>query len=307
MHIGRFIVAAVFCALAPAGAMRGQEPPAGVLPPPSDQLQLAPAHGNPYASEEVQSLMSSDGVQAELLPAPSFDAEIRPTPYWYEPVYWFGYDPWTAGIEAGLNGSEGNNSVFSIRTGGYLRRETERWKYDSTLGYNKNHANGVETQNNGKVDARLDRILADTPWTLFVLENLIYDEFQSYDIQLSLNAGVGYQWIKTPQTDLLTRVGAGATREFGGVDNDWAPQALFGLDFVQQLSKMQRLRTKVDYFPEWADFRRYRVVSDVGWEIDLDRPKNMTLKFSLIDRYDSTPDGFEPNNLDYAALLIWKL
>jgi hypothetical protein len=33
----------------------------------------------------------------------------------------------------------------------------------------------------------------------------------------------------------------------------------------------------------------------------------MSLKLSVIDRHDSTPDGAEPNNLDYAVLLIWRL
>jgi hypothetical protein len=64
---------------------------------------------------------------------------------------------------------------------------------------------------------------------------------------------------------------------------------------------------KVDYFPEWQDFRHYRVISDLGYEIDLDQPKNLSLKFSLIDRYDSTPNGSKPNALDYAVLLIWRL
>jgi putative salt-induced outer membrane protein YdiY len=194
-----------------------------------------------------------------------------------------------------------------MRAGAHAKRVTEHWKYDSTLAYNKNHAGGVETQNNGKLDTRLDRILADSPWTLFVLENLIYDEFQAFDLQLSLNTGVGYQWIKSPTTDLLTRVGAGATREFGGAEDDWQPQALVGLDLAYQLSAMQRITAKVDYFPEWEDFRNYRVVSDLGWQVDLDRPKNVSLKLSVIDRYDSTPEGAVPNNVDYALLMIWKL
>jgi hypothetical protein len=70
---------------------------------------------------------------------------------------------------------------------------------------------------------------------------------------------------------------------------------------------MQKLTGKVEYYPEWEDFRQYRVVSDIGWQVDLDRPKNVSLKFSLTDRYDSTPDGASPNNLDYAVLMIWKL
>jgi putative salt-induced outer membrane protein YdiY len=194
-----------------------------------------------------------------------------------------------------------------MRTGGHLNRESDRWKLKSSLNYNKTVTNGIETQNNGIHDLRLDRILADTPWTLFFLENFIYDEFKVYHVQLSLNSGLGYQWIKTEATDLLTRMGVGTLREFGGVENDWQPTAIAGFDFTRQLTKMQRLTAKVDYFPEWEDFGNYRVIADFGWEIQLDQPKNMSLKVSAIDRYDSTPDGSTPNALDYAVLLIWGL
>jgi putative salt-induced outer membrane protein YdiY len=241
------------------------------------------------------------------LPVDTMSATITPTPHWYHPNYWWGEDPWTAGIELGINGSEGNNNTFSMRAGGHAKRETDRWKIDSSLVYNKNISNGVETQNNGKIDVRADRTLAESRWTLFMLDNLIYDEFQAWDTQLSLNGGVGYKLLDTETIDLLSRFGAGATREFGGVDNDWQPTALLGLDYEHQISKMQRATAKVDYYPEWEDFRQYRVVTDLGWQIDLDRPKNMSVKLSVIDRYDSTPDGAVPNNLDYAVLLIWGL
>ena len=106
---------------------------------------------------------------------------------------------------------------------------------------------------------------------------------------------------------MITRFGAGATREFGGPDDDWQPSSLFGIDYNHQITKMQRAVAKVEYYPEWEDYRQYRVVSDLAWQIDLDRPKNVSLKLSAIDRYDSTPDGAKPNNLDYAVLLIWGL
>ena len=35
--------------------------------------------------------------------------------------------------------------------------------------------------------------------------------------------------------------------------------------------------------------------------------QNLSFKLSVIDRYDSTPDGRKPNDLDYALLLLWKL
>tara|TARA_Y100000814_G_scaffold292836_1_gene272415 strand:+ start:1622 stop:1870 length:249 start_codon:yes stop_codon:yes gene_type:complete len=82
---------------------------------------------------------------------------------------------------------------------------------------------------------------------------------------------------------------------------------LFGLDYEHAFSNTQRFSAQVDYFSEWENFDLYRVVTDIGWEVDLDRPKNLSLKFSIIDRYDSTPSGLEPNDLNYAALLIWGL
>lgn len=235
------------------------------------------------------------------------DAAIVPAPKWYEPSFWFGPTPWDAGLQLGLNGSRGNNDVLSMRVGGHLNRESSLWKLATSLGYNKNVANDVETQNNAKFDLRIDRNVQGTRWTLFFLENVIYDEYQSFDVQLSLNVGIGYRFLKTETLDFLGRFGAGSTRELGGVDNEWVPQALFGLDYTHQITKMQKLTAKVDVFPEWADFSNYRVVADCGWQIDLDQPKNVSLKASIIDRYDSTPNGSRPNNFDYAILLIWGI
>jgi len=235
--------------------------------------------------------------------------ETPPVPVleWYEPNYWFGPAPWDIGFELGLNGVEGINQALSTRVGGHLKRETKFWKLDTSLVYNKNSANHVETQNNALLDVRVDRLLGESPWTLFFLNQELYDEFQAFDLRVSVNSGLGYQWIDTKTIDLLTRFGAGASKEFGGPDDRWAQEALFGLDYEHQLTHSQRLTAKVDYYPEWKDFEKYRVVTNLGWEIDLDRPKNVSLKFSIIDRYDSTPNGVDPNELNYAALLIWGL
>jgi putative salt-induced outer membrane protein YdiY len=311
---GLLVLAACLLAAIGAAPLNAQDAGPAVLPPPNwDGPQLSAPGDAQSAYGAIESLVTppADAPAGESLTPGTIDeaaAEaITLTPMWYETAYWLGTHPWDMGLELGINGSEGTNNVFSMRAGGHVKRVTPKWKFDSSLAYNKNNSNGVETQNNGKHDLRLDRILAESPWTLFVLENLIYDEFQAWDVQLSLNTGVGYQIFKTPTLDLLGRVGAGATREFGGAENDWQPTALLGVDYNHQLTKTQKLTAKVDYFPEWEDFRQYRVVSDLGWQVDLDRPKNVSLKFSVIDRYDSTPDGVDPNSLDYAVLMIWKL
>ncbi len=289
------LIVLIVCTLSHNAHAQSSDGPV-VLPPPGATLY-------PLVSFEEE--LSADTSNAEVLELGEVVSTSPPT--WYEPAYWFGPVPWDMGVELGLNGSAGLNESLSLRAGGHLRRKTKIWKVDSSLAYNKNTANSVETQNNALLDLRLDRQLGESPWSLFFLHQTLYDEFQAFDVRVSLNSGLGYQWIDTETLGLLTRFGAGTSREFGGPDNEWKAEALFGAEYEHKLTEMQRLSAKVDYFPQWDSFNQYRVVSDVGWEIDLDRPKNLSLKFSVVDRYDSTPNGANANEINYSALLIWGL
>ncbi len=303
------------CALS-SGSALGQTsdlPPVlpPVLPPPGSRLPAL--RSNVLTVEESpDSLTEPDATEGLLKDslAEAIEAEpIFPTgpPRWYEPTYWFGPAPWDIGIEFGLNGSEGINNSISLRSGGHLKRKIRRWKFDTSLAYNKNSANDVETQNNALFDLRVDRRMKESPWSLYFLHQTLYDEFQAYDLRVSVNTGVGYRLFDSETIDFVGRFGTGSSREFGGPDEEWVPEALMGLEYEHELTGMQRLSGKVDYYPEWDQFNQYRVVSDVGWEIDLDRPKNLSLKFSVVDRYDSTPNGVQPNELNYSALLILGL
>ena len=282
-----------------------------VLPPPSSGLLVPSAE--PVLVAPSEEIIADPPNASELLEDSITEAmEAVPVvpenpPRWYYPSYWFGPDPWDIGVEFGLNGSEGVNVAHSLRAGGHMRRKTKRWKYDSTLTHNRNNANGLETQNNAVFDTRLDRMFQDSRWSLFTMQQTLYDEFQAFDLRFSSSTGLAYECDCHDRIDLLTRMGLGTSREFGGPDEDWAKELILGLEYAHQITKMQRLAAKLDYFPEWEDFNRYRIVADVGWEIDLDRPKNISLKFSLVDRYDSTPNGVQPNEVNYSALLIWGL
>jgi len=300
------IVSAYCCA---AGMMAvGQEP--SVFAPPSATLPAPRLFEFPenLPSESVPTVLEE--ALSEASPALSGDEELlQPIEVyeWYETSYWFGPAPWDMGVNFGLNGSEGQNRSQSMAGGAYAKRDAELWTLDSKINYNMTSANSVETQNNALLDVRVDRKLHKSAWSLFVLNQTLYDEFQPFDLRVSLNSGVGYKWVDTANFNLIGRFGAGASREFGGVDDEWKAEALFGLDYEYLISDKQRFTMKVDYFPEWEDFGQYRVVSDAGWEIDLDKPKNMSLRFTVNDRYDSTPNGVDPNLVNYAVLLNWKL
>jgi putative salt-induced outer membrane protein YdiY len=229
-------------------------------------------------------------------------------PGWYQPTYWLGPAPWDTGIELGLNGSSGNNESLSLQTGGYIKRESRFSKLDLDVSYNRTTSGGLETQNNAQFDVRNDWLLDDeSPWTLFATANVFYDKFQAFDLQTNANTGIGYRFVHQPELDLIGRFGGGASREFGGPDDRWVPESLFGFEYSQHLSAKQKFCGKLDYYPEWEQFGEYRLVADVGWEVELVHPENLSLKIAATDRYDSTPNGVNPHLVNYSVLLLLKL
>ena len=226
---------------------------------------------------------------------------------WYRSVAWLD-SPWDSGLELGLNGSTGTSESFSIRTGGYVKLRSRFSKFDFNTYYNRTTAGGFTTQNNAKMDVRNDCLLDDSsPWTLFALGSLFYDQFQVFDMQTNANSGIGYKIADFPDLEITTRIGAGASREFGGVNDRWKAEALFGFEYEQKLSDRQTVTCKAEYFPEMEQMHEFRLVVDAGYEVALDKPSNLSLKFSVNDRYDSTPNGAEAHLVNYSALLLWKL
>lgn len=239
----------------------------------------------------------------------SVDVEVvvEPEPRWYQPSYWLRPPGWDTAIELGINGSSGTSESFSMRTGGYVKRETEHRKLDFNIYYNRTQAGGVETQNNSLATFRHDWLFPESPWTVYILTQLFYDEFQAFDLNTNVNGGIGYRLLDNDWVELIGRLGSGASREFGGVDNRWVPEAQFGLDYEQKISETQKFTTTVDYFPEWDDFAHHRLLTDIGYEVELLVPSNVSLKIAATNRYDSDPNGADPNNLNYSVLLLWKL
>ena len=152
-----------------------------------------------------------------------------------------------------------------------------------------------------------DYQLSNPRWSWFNKLGLEYDEFKNFDLRVFLNTGLGYLFVDNDTTQLRGRFGAGTSREFDSPDNEWKPEATFGADLNHQLSARQKLSLVVDYYPTWDDFSDYRVIADAGWEVVLDKASNLSFKVGVIDRYDSTPNGAQRNDVDYSVLLLWKL
>jgi putative salt-induced outer membrane protein YdiY len=252
---------------------------------------------------------SNDPAVAAALADPSTEVIVEePEGPWYAPSIWLGPAPWDSGVELGLNGSSGTSDSLSIRTGAYIKRESRFSKLDLSTDYNLTTNGGESTQNNAQLDVTNDWLIDEkSPWTLFAKTDVFYDQFATFNIETNVNMGVGYRFVHTPELDLMTRVGAGASREFGGANDAWVPESLFGFEYCQRVTKTQKFYGKIEYFPDWDQVGEYRAVADAGWEIELVQPSNLSLKLSASDRYDSTPDGVNPHLLNYSVLLLLKL
>jgi putative salt-induced outer membrane protein YdiY len=273
---------------AATGSETAPTPAAGELPSPTDDASDAVEFSGPW-------LLGDDAVETD-------------ENSWYAPAHWFSGTPWDTGLELGLNGSSGNDQSFSIRTGGYVKRKSRFSKLDYSLYYNRTTSGGETTQDNATTDIRNDWLLDESsPWSLYAKANLFYDQFQAFDLQTNGSSGIGFQIFKDPMVNLTTRVGGGASREFGGPDNEWTPEALFGFEYDQCVTDTQKFSASLEYYPQFENFGQYRLVADGGWEIELSKPSNLSLKISANDRFDSTPNGAEPHLVNYSVLLLLKL
>lgn len=213
---------------------------------------------------------------------------------------------WTGNVELGLDGSEGNSQRFNFRLGVDAKRKTDQDVISLDLDYHKNQSHSEETAHRAFLDWKYEWLFQDSPWTWFGHGTVDYDEFKAFDLRVSIDTGLGYQFIDTDATTLVGRCGGGWSREIGGPDDRYVPEAVFGLDFERQLTKRQKLAATVDYMPDVTDFRDFRLKVKAAWEVLLDADMNLSLKLSVLDRYDSTPHDAEPNDVDYAATLLWS-
>ena len=213
---------------------------------------------------------------------------------------------WDSQAELGLDGSSGNASTLGVHTGFETKRETQYFDVELDFDYRQVRNRHETTEDNGRLTSDFDRLFHGESHSAFGKFGMEWDRFKAFDLRLNMNAGYGYHWIRRDDATLVTRFGAGASREIGAPDDQWTPEAVFGLEAERNWSKRQILKNKFEYFPAWEDFGNFRLVGDVSWETILDESDHLRLKLSINNRYDSTPQGARKNDLYYSLLLLYQ-
>lgn len=243
------------------------------------------------------------GPDGEVLDAIDLtDPAATQTSAWYTPMI----SNWSGSVELGLGGTQGNTDTFNIRAGGKLKHVIEDWQtVDMSVIHIDKNQNGQKIAQNTLFEGRIENQYKPTHWTTYAHGLLEQDAFKAFDWRLAMDAGVGFQWIDNDRTTFVTRFGGGTSREFGGPDDVWKPELVFGAELSHQLTERQKFNIKSEYFPNVADFSDFRLNSSADWEMLLAKEWDLSLKIGVIDRYDSTPGNQRPNDLTYSTLMLY--
>ena len=213
---------------------------------------------------------------------------------------------WKKSFAAGVNGSTGNTEEFNINLGltANFEDDKDRWLFDAK--YYASKSDGSTTKNQGYVRLQKDWLVPEEKYFYFAEARFDWDEFQSWDQRFNAAAGVGYQFIRNDDFDLRGRLGLGVSKEWGSEDDDWTPEALWGVRAAWQLAPKHGLTFETTGYPALDDSGKYRQLSTLDWVITIDADAGLDLKLGLEHEYQAVVDDDRKHNdlLYYAALVF---
>lgn len=248
-------------------------------------------------------------IEAEAIADPEFGyLGYVPGGQYVHVDYWFGPAKWESSVELGINGQTGNTESLSLRSGGKIKRVGSATTTIADIIYARTTNNGVATQDNALSNAKIEWPFVNRRWHFFAKNGLEYDKFKDFGLRLWVSGGMGYQVVKTEDTQLTVELGSGFSKEFDSPDDAYKPEGAMTIQLDHKFNQRNSFEGKYEYYPEWEQFGEYRSISDVGYKILLDDSANLSLKFGVINRFDSTPGvDKKKNDTNYSILLLWKL
>ena len=122
-----------------------------------------------------------------------------------------------------------------------------------------------------------------------------------------LGTGFFKDW-KRSAWSLIGRTGLGVSKEFGGDNDDWTPEALLGLESFWAISKHHSVEFKNSLYPNLDKLGEFRNLTELNWKIGLADINNLNLKVGFVNDYDSLANGeSQENDFQYRLLLAFDI
>ncbi|TVQ77997.1 MAG: DUF481 domain-containing protein [Phycisphaeraceae bacterium] len=212
---------------------------------------------------------------------------------------------WLREIELGLTGAQGNSDRANFQGGFRMSRTTDADTFQLNTRYRLDTSGGDRTANRFLANARNDWGLSHPDWSLFLQSGVELDEFAVFDARWTGGGGFGYRFINTPSTVLRGRLGFGFARDFGGLDDDYNPEVITGLELSHRFTDRQLLVASAEVFPEVDAFDDFRSILRAEWQLRLENSKDVFLRIGAEHRYDTDSPAEKRSDLDYFVRLVF--
>jgi hypothetical protein len=270
---GTMTVAAAQIEVLPASAAPATSPPA---PPP-------PAAGAPAAAPPADAATPQPAAApvADAAPAAASPPPAVPPPPPAPPKNWVFKFTLAGGSVSG------NSESASLATKLAATKETENYKVLLEAAYFYASSNGDTSDNKGYLLGTYNWLFPGKRYFFFTDARLDYDEFNSWDERFTAHVGAGYRFILPPKLALNGTIGIGVLREWGGLNDNWRPEGLIGLDGKYDISEKQSIVFATTYYPQLDSFDPYyyRWVNSLGWQWKINGDDGLALTAGVAHEY----------------------
>jgi putative salt-induced outer membrane protein YdiY len=216
-------------------------------------------------------------------------------------------EPWTASVGLGLTTTNGNSDITNLSLTFESVREVpkQKWSTGANLAYARTE--GDETANKGALTTQFDYIPGERLFYFGKL-GLEFDKFANLDLRTSPGVGVGYALVKNEKTTLTASVGANVVTDFfDDGSEDTRGMLSFAEGWAYAVSPTATISQTFNIQNNFEDFGDYLIGAEVSLTAKIAGP--LSLKASLIDKYDSTPfsEDLENNDVTFITSLTYTL
>jgi len=236
---------------------------------------------------------------------------------------------WNKAVSAGLGGSTGKSHEFSLNADLNLNRETERHRMQYVARFKRARSEGTTSEN--ALDTRYihDFLFPPSSWFPFATAAYRLDSQQDWLHRLSAQTGVGYEFVKNDEWEVIGRVGGGVSQTLsderaksctvitpppptneicdkqGSDPTRTEPNALLALQLLWNYAEGQSLSGATLYLPDLADAPDYRSESRAEWKIAIGVIEGLGFKVGTSFIYDTHEAGSNKRDHLYYANLVY--
>ncbi len=214
---------------------------------------------------------------------------------------------WSATLEAGAAGTDGNTDTLEGHGRFDLKRTTEHDRLHFYLAARYSEQDDKRSKNEYLGGIRLE-ITSTRRWYWYARTEFEFDEFEGIDLRATAAAGAGYYWLKRPDHELKTSFGVGYRHESYDIERSSDAAILdLGLDYRLEISPWIQFTHSTLYSPDFLEFADYRLRLDTALLIPF-KDERWAWKIGMKNQYNSRPQsGLDRLDNTYYTSIVLSL